>query len=91
VVRSGQAKVVFLAPDVETSDALTAELERLVSLAKSTRIPTVSCLNRRKLGKAVGKSMRQVAVAVCNADGVFELYRDIVRSCGLEVVRKNEY
>jgi ribosomal protein L7Ae-like RNA K-turn-binding protein len=41
-------------------------------------VAALYCLNRRKLGKAVHSSMKQVVVAVIDADGAYENYKKII-------------
>eukprot|EP00607_Mallomonas_marina_P009845 CAMPEP_0182420992 /NCGR_PEP_ID=MMETSP1167-20130531/6142_1 /TAXON_ID=2988 /ORGANISM="Mallomonas Sp, Strain CCMP3275" /LENGTH=421 /DNA_ID=CAMNT_0024597647 /DNA_START=182 /DNA_END=1447 /DNA_ORIENTATION=- len=90
-VKANRVKVLFLAPDTECSVVIDTKLSMLIEEAKSRKIPIMYCLNRRKLGKSVGSTMRQSAIAVFDADGVYEIYRNIVNSIGAEVVKKNEY
>ena len=90
-MRTERAKIVFLAPDTEASAAIDAKLMALVEESKLREVPIVYCMSRRRLGRAVGSSMKQSAVAVLNPDGVYELYKKIVSSVGLSVVSKNKY
>ncbi len=77
-IKSGRAKLVLLAPDTETSDAIDSKLDVLVQLAKERGIPCVYCMRRRQLGKAVGSTMKQAAVAVVNAEGAHDHYKKII-------------
>ena len=69
--------MVLLAPDMETSEVLDAQLSNLAEEAAIRGIPSIYCLSRRQLAKALDVSMRQVAVAVFDADGAFELFKKI--------------
>ena len=76
-MKSGRAKIVFIAPDFEDSDAIDEKLDELIEEGRNQEVPMIFCLSRRQLAKAIGTSMRQVVVAVFDADGVFELFRSI--------------
>lgn len=76
-VKSGRAVLVLVAPDMESSDTLDDKLHELITLAQGKQIPILFCLSRRKLGKAVLQSMRQVSVAVYNPDGARDHYSKI--------------
>ena len=82
--KSGRARLILLASDSEQSEAIDSKLKTLITEA-STRmdahdepIPILYCMNRRKLGKAIGTTIRVAAVAVYNPDGLFPVFRQIV-------------
>jgi ribosomal protein L7Ae-like RNA K-turn-binding protein len=64
-VKAGRASLVLLPPDVEDSASIDAMVDTLLLEAQRAAVPVLYCLSRRRLGKAVGSSMRQSAVAVC--------------------------
>lgn len=70
-VKSGRAKLVLLAPDIEASSAL---FNQIISGVFSKEIPVLYCLSRRKLGKSVGMSTKQSAIAVFDPSGVHDTF-----------------
>lgn len=62
-VKASKARLVLLAPDTESSEAVDDKLQTLIALAQAKEIPMMYCLSRRKLAKACHLSMRQSAVA----------------------------
>ena len=78
-VKSGRAKLIFLAPNTEDSAVIDAKLENMITEAQQSEIPILYTLKRRQLGKAVQSNMKQVAVAVTNADGAFPEFKKIIQ------------
>ncbi len=56
---------------------LDAQLSNLAEEAEARGIPIIYCLSRRQLAKALDVSMRQVAVAIYDADGAYEHFKKI--------------
>ncbi|EKX51709.1 hypothetical protein GUITHDRAFT_102313 [Guillardia theta CCMP2712] len=80
-VRIQEAKLVVIAPNIESSPSeggLDDRVEEIIKAAKSKGIPIVFALSRNRLGKALGKSMRMSAASVHNVDGVHEMYKEIL-------------
>ena len=70
-------KLLLLAPDTEKSAELDAKLVYLLNIAREKEIPTVVCLNKRKLGKAVQMSMKQSVLGkgwICHREHFLSLY-----------------
>jgi hypothetical protein len=78
-IKASKAMLVLLAPDTEVSEALDGKLSALIDEAQSRDVPILYCLTRRKLGKALHSSMKQAAVAIYDANGAYEQFRQIVR------------
>ena len=76
-IKSGRAKIIFLAPDSEASDILNDVLSNLFDEANTRGVPIIYCLSRRLLAKSLGISMRQVAIAVFDADGAYDMFKAI--------------
>jgi hypothetical protein len=68
-----------LAPDTECSEALDDKVDLIIAEANSREVPIAYCLSRRRIGKAVGLSMRQSAVCVYDASGAHDLFKKIVQ------------
>lgn len=77
-MRAGSVKLLLLAPDSEDSVAIDSVLDALKELALQREVPVLYCLNRRKLGKAAHSSMKQLAVAVLDADGAYDNFKRII-------------
>ena len=77
-VRAGSVKLLLLAPDSEDSAAIDSVLDTLKEIAFEKEVPVLYCLNRRKLGKAAHSSMKQLAVAVLDADGAYDIFKKIL-------------
>jgi ribosomal protein L7Ae-like RNA K-turn-binding protein len=78
-IKASKAMLVLLAPDTEVSEALDGKLSALIDEAQSRDVPILYCLTRRKLGKALHSSMKQAAVAIYDANGAYEQFRQIVQ------------
>jgi ribosomal protein L7Ae-like RNA K-turn-binding protein len=78
VVKTGRARVVFVASDTEESESLDGKLQEMIKIAKEREIPILYCLSRRLLGKAVGSTFRQSAVAVHDPDGAYPEFKKII-------------
>jgi hypothetical protein len=78
-VKSGRARVIFLAPNTEDSAVIDAKLQNMIAEAQRQEIPILYSLKRRQLGKAALSSMKQVAVAVTNPDGAFPEFKQIIQ------------
>jgi ribosomal protein L7Ae-like RNA K-turn-binding protein len=77
--KAERVKLLLIAPDTEISGTIDQKLDILLDLAVEKDIPIIYCLNRKKLGKAIKSSMKQVIlnVFVCmysNIDGYICIY-----------------
>ena len=80
-VRTQEARVVFVAPNIEPSPSeggLDDKVEEIIKTARSSGVPVIFCLSRSRLGKALGKSMRMSACSVLMVDGVYEQFQEIL-------------
>ena len=80
-VRTQEARVVFVAPNIEPSPSeggLDDKVEEIIKTARSFGVPVIFCLSRSRLGKALGKSMRMSACSVLMVDGVYEQFQEIL-------------
>ncbi len=50
----------------------------MIHEAVAREIPLIYCLNRRKLAKSLGMSMRQSVVGIYKADGAYDSFKRIV-------------
>lgn len=76
-----KAKCVICAPNLEASTAeggLDETVEQLIELAREHEIPVIFALSRNRIGKAVGRSIRLSIVAVLSADGVHQIFKEVL-------------
>ena len=89
-VKAGLASLVLLPPDVEDSASIDALVDALLLAAERAAVPVLYCLSRRRLGKAVGSSMRQSAVAVCGGGlGAEEELAKVLQWIGEHKMKEN--
>ena len=77
--KSGRAKLILLSPDTECSEALDDKLDTVIAEAASKEIPVLYCLSRRKIGKAIGLTTRQSALAIYDAAGAYEQFKKVLQ------------
>jgi ribosomal protein L7Ae-like RNA K-turn-binding protein len=77
-VKAGKAKLILLAPDTECSEALDDKVDLVIAEAQSREVPVCYCLSRRRIGKAVGLTMRQSAVCIYDPSGAHDMFKKIV-------------
>ena len=64
-IRAGKVKMVILAYNMDEYSALDEKLQEILDLSKEAELPVFYNLNKRKLGKAVGKSIK-VRMVMCS-------------------------
>lgn len=72
-----ELKGVILAVNLEEADELHRLVAELEATCKEKEIPFIHCLTRRRLGKALGKSMKQSVVGIFNLDGVHQDWKSL--------------
>jgi selenocysteine insertion sequence-binding protein 2 len=81
-VKLAEVKIVVIAPNIDensSEDGLDSRVQDIIHIAKENNVLVTFALNRKKLGKAFGKTVRMSAVGVCNVDGANELYQEVVQ------------
>ncbi len=77
-VKAKRAKLVLLAPNTETSDVLDDKIDDLIHECHDKEVPIIYCLNRRKLGKAIGKTIKMTTVTIYDPNGVYPEFKKIL-------------
>jgi selenocysteine insertion sequence-binding protein 2 len=77
-IRAHKVKMVVLANNVDQYGAIDAKLQEILDLARQEDVPVIFELNKRKLGKAVGKSIKVSVVGIQNADGAHQQFKKLV-------------
>eukprot|EP00929_Paragymnodinium_shiwhaense_P061055 TRINITY_DN30488_c0_g1_i1.p1 TRINITY_DN30488_c0_g1~~TRINITY_DN30488_c0_g1_i1.p1 ORF type:complete len:672 (+),score=221.77 TRINITY_DN30488_c0_g1_i1:58-2073(+) len=81
VVRA-KAKGIILAPNLEVCTAeggLDDTLEDLIEVCRESEVPVIFALSRNRIGKALGRNVRQSVVTVLSAEGVHQEFKAICR------------
>jgi len=76
-IRAGKMKMIVMAYNVDDYNALDEKLEEILKLAKEAELPIFFDLNKRKLGKAIGKTIKISVIGVQNADGAQEQFKKL--------------
>ena len=75
----GELKGIIVAANLESDvDALNDMVLNLKNEADQREVPFVIALNKRRVGKALNKSMKQSVVGITNLDGVHPDWRSIL-------------
>ena len=81
-IRAKKVKMVVLANNLDEYGALDSKLEAILTLANDNDIPVIFDLNKRKIGKALGKTIKVSVVGIENADGAYDSFKKLRRLCG---------
>lgn len=81
-IRAKKVKMVVLANNLDEYGALDSKLEAILKLANDNDIPVIFDLNKRKIGKALGKTIKVSVVGIENADGAYDSFKKLRRLCG---------
>jgi selenocysteine insertion sequence-binding protein 2 len=69
--------MVVMANNVDQYGAIDDKLQEIIDLARQEDVPVIFELNKRKLGKAVGKSIKVSVVGIQNADGAHQQFKKL--------------
>ena len=81
-IKSKQISMIIIAPNIESGGAagsLDDKVLEILRIAKDLSCMVVWALNRRKLGKALNKSVRVSVVGVQSVDGANQLHKQLVK------------
>jgi len=81
-IRSHKVKMVVMANNLDEYGAIDSKLQEILDLAKAEDLPVIFELNKRKLGKALGKSIKISVVGVQNADGAHAQFKLLKKLTG---------
>jgi selenocysteine insertion sequence-binding protein 2 len=76
-IRAHKVKMVVMANNVDQYGAIDDKLQEIIDLARQEDVPVIFELNKRKLGKAVGKSIKVSVVGIQNADGAHQQFKKL--------------
>ena len=81
--RAGKAKVVFLANNLEDSNAVNDKVLEILEACKGNEIPVLCCFNARKLGKLIGVNLKVSVLAVESMEGCEVQWKAVKKAAGL--------
>ena len=77
-IRSHKVKLVIMANNLDEYGVIDQTVQDIVDLAKTEEVPIYYELNKKGLGKAVGKSIKVAIVGVQSADGAHQQYKKLM-------------
>lgn len=77
-IRSHKVKMVVMANNLDEYGIIDKTLQDIIDLSNAEDIPVFYELNKRALGKALGKSIKVSVAGVQNADGAHQQYKKLV-------------
>lgn len=78
-IRANKIKMVIMANNLDQYGALDVKLQEILNAANEHDIPVLFDLNKRKIGKALGKTLKVSVVGIENADGAYEPFKKLKR------------
>jgi selenocysteine insertion sequence-binding protein 2 len=81
-IRAHKVKMIVMANNLDEYGAIDTKLQEILDLARVEGLPVIYELNKRKLGKALGKSIKVSVVGIQNADGAHEQFKKLKKMLG---------
>ncbi len=81
-IRARKVKMVVMADNLDEYGAIDSKLQEILELAHVVELPVLYKLNKRKLGKALGKSIKVLVVGIQNADGTHDQFKKLKKMLG---------
>mmetsp|Transcript_4896 Transcript_4896/g.7435 ORF Transcript_4896/g.7435 Transcript_4896/m.7435 type:complete len:488 (+) Transcript_4896:642-2105(+) len=82
-IRAHKVKMVVMANNLDEYGAIDSKLQEILDLAHAEDVPVIFELNKRKLGKAVGKSIKVSVVGVQNVMGAEQQFKQLKKMAGI--------
>ena len=82
-IRAHKVKMVVMANNLDEYGAIDSKLQEILDLAQAEEVPVLFELNKRKLGKAVGKSIKVSVVGIQNVSGAEQQFKQLKRIANL--------
>jgi len=76
-VRAKKIKMVVMANNLDEYEVVGEKTQEIIDLCRASDIPILFELNKRKLGKALGKTLKMSIVGIQNADGAYEQFKKL--------------
>ena len=71
-------RAVIVAPDVEAASkpgSLDDQVAAVISMANAANVPVIFSMNKRRLGRAVGKRIKVSVIGILSYDGVAPMFQ----------------
>jgi selenocysteine insertion sequence-binding protein 2 len=81
-IRTRKVKMVVMADNLDEYGAIDSKLQEILELARVGELPVLYELNKRKLGKALGKSIKVLVVGIQNANGAHDQFKKLKKMLG---------
>jgi len=81
-INNGKLKCVILAPNIDENkarDGLDDKIQQILKAAKEKKVHIIHSLTRKRLGKAIGKSIRVSCVGIHNPQSA-DVYNQVIAS-----------
>ena len=82
-IRAHKVKMVVMANNLDEYGAIDSKLQEILDLAHAEDVPVIFELNKRKIGKAVGKSIKVSVVGIQNVSGAEQQFKQLKRMAGV--------
>jgi len=76
-IRARKVKMVVVANNLDMYGAIDSKLQEILDLATEKDVPVFFELNKKKLGKALGKTIKVAVVGIQSADGAYEPFKKL--------------
>jgi len=76
-IRARKIKMVVMANNLDMYGAIDSKLQEILDLAREENVPVFFELNKRKLGKALGKSIKVAVVGIQSSDGAYDPFKKL--------------
>ena len=83
-VKAGRVIFLIVSYNIEkssTNGSLDDQVTEIITLAKVASIPIVYALSKRRLGKALGKTIKVSCVGIVRYDGANQEFKTLLRLC----------
>ncbi len=81
-ISAGKVKMVAMADNLDEYSAIDLKLQEILELARVGELPVLYELNKRKLGKALGKLIKVLVVGIQNADCAHDQFKKLKKMLG---------
>jgi len=76
-IKSHKVKMVIMADNLDEYGAIDDKLQEILDLAEKEDVPVFFELSKRRLGKALGKTIKVAVVGIYSADGAHPQYKQL--------------
>ena len=76
-IKSHKVKMVIMADNLDEYGAIDEKLQEILDLAEKEDVPVFFELSKRRLGKALGKSIKVAVVGIYSADGAYQQFKQL--------------